>query len=46
MGQVLHRVYLQGQESVGVKTHVNNELMEVGGFSEGDRVEFREEVLG
>ena len=32
MGQVLHQGLLQGWETVGVETHVNNELAEVGGF--------------
>ena len=48
MGQVLHRGLLQGQEPVGggssvrVETRVDNELAEVGGFSEGDRGRFGE----
>ena len=32
MGQVLHRGILQGWESVGAETHVNNDLAEVGSF--------------
>ena len=46
MGQVLYRGLLQGQEPVGAETRVNNELEEVGEFSEGDRGGFGKEVLG
>ena len=33
-GTVLHR---DGREPVGAETCIDNELVEVGGFSEGDR---------
>ena len=36
MGQVLHRVYSSSGD-LGAKTRINNELVEVGGFLEGDR---------
>ena len=45
MGQVLDRGLLQGREPVGVETHVDNELAEVRGFSEGDWG-FGRKVLG
>ena len=32
MEQVLHQGLYYGQEHVGVETHVNNELVEVGSF--------------
>ena len=35
-----------GGSSVGAETHVNNELAEVRGFSEGDRWGFGKKVLG
>ena len=35
-----------GGSSVGAETHVNNELAEVRGFSEGDRGGFGKKVLG
>ena len=46
MGQFLHRGLLQGREPVGAETHINNELAEVGGFSEGDKQGFGKKVLG
>ena len=46
MGQVLHRGILQGHEPVGAEIHVDNELAEVRGFSEGDRQGFGKKVLG
>ena len=45
MGQILHQGLLQGQEPVGAETCINNELLEVGGFSEGDRRGFGKKVL-
>ena len=44
MGQVLYQGLLHGQEPVGAETRVNNELVEVGGFSESDRGGFGKEV--
>ena len=46
MGQVLHRGLLQDWEPVGVETRVDNELVKVRGFSEGDRRGFGKKVLG
>ena len=37
---------LWGGSSVGAETHVDNELAEVRGFSEGDRWGFGKKVLG
>ena len=37
MGQVLHRGLLQVWEPVGAEISIDNELAEVGVFSEGDR---------
>ena len=45
MGQILHWGLLQGREPMGAETSVNNELAEVGGFSEGDKRGFGKEVL-
>ena len=46
MGQILQQGLLQGREPVGVETCVHNELVEVGGFFEGERGGFGKEVLG
>ena len=46
MGQVLHPGLLQGREPVGAETRVHNELVEAGGFSEGNRGDFCKEFLG
>ena len=36
----------RGGSTVGAETHVDNELVEVRGFSEGDRRGFGKKVLG
>ena len=46
MGQVLHQGLLQGWELVGAETCIDNELVGVGRFLEGDRGGFGKKVLG
>ena len=45
MRHVLHQGLLQSREPVEAETRVNNELAEVGGFSEGDKGGFGKKVL-
>ena len=35
-----------GGRSVGAETHINNEVAELGGFPEHDRVGFGKKILG
>ena len=46
MGQILHWGLLQGLEPVGTETRIDNELVKVRRFSEGDRRRFGKKVLG